>query len=188
MVRWVAVLLLCACTGARESARPREDSEGIGPRVGLDLSYRNLVGRRFEGQELYRIRLVQSDVSGSSFAMSFLASADLRGAVAVDTSFRQADLSRADFASARLRGADLRQATLFEANLFDADLRGASLAGANVRNARFARAHLSGTVLEPLEGWSPEAFADVACWDERTRWPEGFAPVAEVQACHLHRD
>ncbi len=179
------LLALASACGGGEDAPLREPPPEE-QRFGLGLERRSLVGRRFEGVELYRVRLTQSDLSRASFSTSFLASGDLRGVTAVDTNFRQTDLSRCLMQSADLRGADLREARLFEADLFDADLRGASLAGADVSRANLSGTHLSGCVLEPLAGWTSAALEAAACWDERTVWPADFTPSEQVRLCHLH--
>jgi hypothetical protein len=58
-----------------------------------------------------------------------------------------------------LRGADLSGAFLQATDLSDADLREADLRGADLRQAFLAGADLTG-----------------ARYDDRTRWPDGFAP------------
>ena len=60
---------------------------------------------------------------------------------------------------ADLSGADLNRADLSGANLSRADLSGANLSWADLRRADLRRANLSGAV-----------------WNDKTQWPEGFAP------------
>jgi len=187
-----ATLLLTAC-GSRPAAPVKPDVPAETPRGVLVLVRRDLRRINFERSELYRAEFTQSDLTQASFSMSFLGSADLRSVRAIDTNFRQADLSRADLQSAKLMGADFRGADLFEANLYDADLRGASLDGANLSRARLERAHLGDTVFKDARGLTRAQARAAACWNERTVWPEAWAgegagmQAEPVRPCHLHR-
>jgi uncharacterized protein YjbI with pentapeptide repeats len=120
--------------------------------------------------------------------------------------FREKELPDSQFANAKLDGAqlnfanlagsvfsnaDLRKAEFFHANLrlcefVGADLKGARLGGADCRGANFTRADLQDAILEQirLEGADlTDASIDRgrplrAVYDRRTKWPEGFDPIA----------
>jgi Pentapeptide repeats (8 copies) len=93
---------------------------------------------------------------GRDLGTAWLNGADLREAV-----LQGADLREAALADADLRKADLREADLRQAVLSSADLREAVLAGANLRE----------TILQTVK-------LQEAVMDTRTRWPDGFDPVA----------
>jgi hypothetical protein len=93
-----------------------------------------------------------------------LTGADLHGAGLGRADFRGADLTGADLRDAGLGGADLHGANLRGANLRGANLHGANLHGANLRGANLRGANL------------PDANLTDVCYDQRTRWPEGFTP------------
>lgn len=74
---------------------------------------------------------------------------------------QRVNLTRANLSRANLMGANLRGAILIKANLKLANLINANLIGAN----------LTGAILT-------EAKLTYAKYDSRTKWPEGFDPVA----------
>lgn len=97
------------------------------------------------------INLVGADLGNENLRASNLYEAHLRGA----------NLHRADLTVANLRGADLRDANLSQSHLSYADLSGADLRGTDLREARRCRTNFS-----------------LAVYDNSTRFPYGFDPVA----------
>jgi isoamylase len=138
---------------------------------GADLSGARLQGAAMAHADLRRALLARADLSRATLDTAILVQADLRDAALAEarlrsTDLRQAKLCRAlctsaDFTNACLDQADLSGARLEQTTLFGADLRGADL-----RDAVLLRADLRG-----------------ARYDNRTRWPDGFAPgeVGAVQ-------
>ena len=129
-----------------------------------------------------------------------LRKADLRGADLRDADLTMADLSYADLRGAKLSGADLRGAKLSGADLtlanlrmskyststtwpsgFDykhsgafgpeSDLHGENLTYANLRGDDLSGANLEGAILTRASLYR-------VVYDDKTRWPDGFDPVA----------
>ena len=110
----------------------------------------------------------------------------------VEANLRGANLMRAPLSSANLNAADLSEADLRKANLCSAilmstDLRGADLRGADLRGALLYVTYLQETQLQGadlratgLDNYAIKrvAWLDNARFDEHTKWPEGFDPVA----------
>jgi len=76
------------------------------------------------------------------------------------------DLENADLTQANLEGYDLQKAVLSNANMAGANLKKSDLSKANLRGADLSTADLSGAILIGTR------------YDGRTKWPEGFDPVA----------
>lgn len=76
------------------------------------------------------------------------------------------DLEFANLYQANLEGFNLSKVVLSNANLENADLKGADLTEANLRGANLTTADLTGATLSGTR------------YDKRTKWPEGFDPVA----------
>jgi isoamylase len=151
-----------------------------------DLSGADLRQAQFEGADLTGVRLCGATMAHADLRRALLTSAKLSRANLDTAILVEADLRQASLEEARLRSADLRQAKLVEANcmatdftnacLDQADLSGANLEQAVLFGADLRGANLTGAVLlrSDLRG---------ARYDNRTRWPEGFAPgeVGAVQ-------
>ena len=95
-------------------------------------------------------------VAHGSLVGAKLVGLTLSGADLQHRGMRGADLHRADLRLANLAGADLRGADLREVNLRGADLRGTDL-----REARLHRADVG-----------------LSLYDDGTRWPVGYDPLA----------
>lgn len=126
------VFALCAgpagLRGRQASLHLRDLSQLDGLRAVLrraDLIGVVAEGIRFEGADLSRSVLTDSDLRGASFEDAALVRADLSRADLQGASFVGADLTLADLEGCDLRGADLRGATLVGTRLGGADLRGA---------------------------------------------------------------
>ena len=76
------------------------------------------------------------------------------------------DLESADLGQANLEKFDLLKAVMSNAKLVNANLKGADLSKANLRGADLSMADLSEAILTGTR------------YDSRTKWPEGFDPVA----------
>ena len=97
-----------------------------------------------------------------------------------------ADLSKAKLVKARLPGITLAYTNLREANFADcimpsanlmgANLRGANLARAMLYNSRFIGADVSGADLREAKLGNAEF--NLTKYDDATKWPAGFDPVA----------
>jgi hypothetical protein len=70
---------------------------------------------------------------------------------------------KADFVGAKLTSANMSRMDLGYADFTGADLRNANLSQSNLRRANLIDADMTGANL------------DQACYDELTRWPEGFS-------------
>ncbi|MGQ0573235.1 MAG: pentapeptide repeat-containing protein [Pseudonocardia sp.] len=108
------------------------------------------------GAHLFRIRLVDADLTGTRLDGAMLIRADLSGARASGCSLAGADLTGSRLCTAVLAAADLRGAVLTGCDLRGADLTGAALAG--------VRGLPSTTV------------------DDTTRWPAGWSQAGHVGA------
>jgi hypothetical protein len=131
---------------------------------GIDLWDAHLVGARLFEADFSHAHLGQADLRGARMNRAVLVSARMPGARLV-----AASLGRARLREARLQGADLTDANLERADLIEANLEGATLIEANMTRAlvsrtRFAKAELSGVVLEE------------ARYSRGTIWPDGFDP------------
>lgn len=121
-----------------------------------DLTGAHLVAAHFAGAKLTNAQLVGAHLIG----------ANLAGANLVGANLQEAHLEWAFLVTANLEGANLRNAQLCGAELMWARLPRADLAGADLCGANLEQAHL---VWVRLKG---------ATYDDRTRWPLGFDPVA----------
>ncbi|PTL75474.1 pentapeptide repeat-containing protein [Vitiosangium sp. GDMCC 1.1324] len=133
--------------------------------VGLFFMLYGFLGRNPEGSaSLYSLHT-------SYLRDAKLQDANLRRAGLRWCNFQRAQLHRALMEGAQLQHADLTDAQLVEANLEGANLEEANLTRADLRGAMLGGAVLSGATLTGarLEG---------ASYDSRTRWPEGFEPLA----------
>lgn len=106
--------------------------------------------------------------------------ADLTEASLSYRNMRGANFAGANLTRVRMQGCDLRAATFAGATLdrtvfYDADLRGADISGAVVTKADFERARLEGA---DMRCQFSENLRIPAVFDDQTRWPEGFDPVA----------
>lgn len=110
--------------------------------------------RPFAGMDLGSQNLFGLELSGAELLGANLAGANLTGA----------NLTGSNLAVADLSGADLNRADLTDANLSGARLGGASVTFADVSGTDFLGADLTGADLASV------------CYDQRTRWPEGFDP------------
>ena len=158
------------------------------------LPWLSLPGKDLGGANLEGAYLRGADFSGAGLGDAYLPGANLKDAYLREaylggSDLRGSNLKGADFYGARLFGAHLGTTQLVSANLRIADLRGAHLRGANLRNAALSQAHLSYANLKgadlrgaDLEGAHLDGTnLDRVRHDERTQWPEGFAPPATAE-------
>lgn len=113
-----------------------------------------------------KITLTKEDQSATDFMVAKLLHATLTNA-----RMSGADLSRARLIGANLSGADLSKADLIGANLCRANLSGANLSEARLIFSFLMGADLSGANLN-------KADLKEAKYDQKTKWPEGFDPIA----------
>ncbi|WNG53420.1 NACHT domain-containing protein [Archangium gephyra] len=130
-----------------------------------------LEGADFEKASLKSVNLSEAILTNALLAKANLEGANLEYANLMAAHLLGANLTRAELAFADLRHANLEEAVLtdtvlFRADLSDAFLRGASLEGADLCEANLCDASLEGANLRR------------ALYDMRTKWPEGFDPVA----------
>ena len=142
-------------------------------------------------QEREKQRIIRQMASPSNdFALEAVRLAGENGWL-TDGSLHRADLIKAD-----LRGADLIHADLRGANLSGATLSGATLSQAYLNGAKLVRANLSGATLIQADlsytklvraklvradlsrADLSEADLSKAKYDDNTKWPDGFDPVA----------
>jgi uncharacterized protein YjbI with pentapeptide repeats len=130
-------------------------------------------------REAPRIRIASGAVRGDVDAWAILTGANARAANFDDADLSEADLEGAKlqvstFHGATLRSANLRAAHASGASFAGADLSGANLSGCDIGHARFEGAKLEGADMRCLR-IETATFTD-ASFDERTIWPDGFAP------------
>ncbi len=125
---------------------------------------------------LDRARLINADLSECYFDET-----SLRGALLIGSGIRGSLFAEAKLDDAMMQQVDgvdatFDRASLTAANLNGARLRGASFVGANLKGASLQAAQLHGVNFRDavLEGASLHA----AGYDDETRWPDGFDPVA----------
>lgn len=138
-----------------------------------DLSDADLQRANMEGAALYWADLAEADMREASLTHANLVGADLT----------DANISGADLYGAVVNGAVLKRAKLVGTRLADADLNwvdcsDADLTGADLRRARLGWANLSGAKLA-------DARLEGALYNEDTKWPDGFDPIAA--GCILFR-
>lgn len=173
--------------------------------VACDLSKASLKGVNLRQTDLSGSLLIGSNLTGANLAETNLANAVLTEALLHSTNFRNTDLSQTDLhyaiydastawpegfdpatsgaigpgAALRtailsgidLSGCDLSGATLIRADLSHSNLSKANLSEANLRAADLKGADLSGAQLRDTN-------LKDARFDESTRWPADFKPVA----------
>ena len=111
------------------------------------------------------------DMTGANLAWADLTRAFLFCARLDRADLRYARLVRAYMSNASLEHSDLRYANMRDAILGGAHLYCADLRHANLRGADFGVDWLSGAKLS-------DARLSGARYDNKTRWPDGFDPVA----------
>ena len=111
------------------------------------------------------------DLVHAKLAKSNLVKINLKKAKLSKAQLNNAHLGKANLAWADLNRANLTQAYLSRVNLKNANLGYANLKGANLTNANLIGANLSMADLT-------EAKLINAKYDSKTKWPEGFDPVA----------
>jgi len=111
------------------------------------------------------------DLVHAKLAKSNLVKINLKKAKLSKAQLNNAHLGKANLAWADLTRANLTQAYLSRVNLKNANLGYANLKGANLTNANLIGANLTMADLT-------EAKLTNAKYDSKTKWPEGFDPVA----------
>ena len=122
----------------------------------FDLSKRDLTKLKLANADLRRANL-----QGSYMRSIDLSGADISRAYLCDATLRKANLSNADLGNSDLSNANLRRAKLINSDLHKAILKGVNLTRADLNGANLDKADLSG-----------------ARFSKRTKWPEGFNPIA----------
>jgi uncharacterized protein YjbI with pentapeptide repeats len=130
----------------------------------------------FSRAVLDRAWLMGADLSNCDFREASLKDAWLEEAILGAASFEGARLDGAMMLDADASGAVFDKATLIAARLAHARLTKASFVDANLTGAFLTKARLYGTNFEGavLEGASLRD----AYYDDNTRWPDGFDPIA----------
>ena len=132
------------------------------------------------------VDLSEADLSGADLSWANLSGAKLCGADLRGADLRGAGLMLADLRGVKLEGANLRGTELHEADLRGAHLRGVDLHGDMLAGAKLRVADLSGANLsEATLSWADLSWANLeganlreAIYDNATKWPDGFDPVA----------
>jgi uncharacterized protein YjbI with pentapeptide repeats len=145
----------------------------LGPLIGSDLSRADfsgldLRGAVLTGRDLSGAKFDDADLTGAKYDLFTLwpegFDPEARGAVRVPADLHGLNRSGADLSGLDLREGNFLGANLSGADLTGADLRGAVLKGANLEGANLTDANLEGANLLYIRA------------DEKTIWPEGFAP------------
>lgn len=152
----------------------------------FDLSGRDLVDIQLAKAELCSANLRAADLYQAVLEKADLSLADLSGANLIlanlsGTDLMLANLGGASLSGANLCGAVLSGAYLARANLIGANLKWAVMNGVDLKESNLYQADLSGAnlTLANLSGaYLRKARLEGARYDEATRWPDGFDPVA----------
>ena len=120
--------------------------------------------------------LVKANLQEANLKQYNLLGANLSSADLTNANLERVNLKSANLKTANLRYANLRSSTLNRANLVGVNLTGANLIKANLTftnltNANLINANLTGADLT-------NAILTKAKYSEKTKWPEGFDPVA----------
>lgn len=140
--------------------RSSEDLDQPRPFRGLDLANQNLSGLRLPHAELSGANLVKADLRFVQLSGAKVHAVNLEGARLTQTT-----LGGTEFIGAQLTGASIERAFAQGAVFTGSDLSGTSFSGTALYGADF-----SGSIGIDKAGMSG------ICWDEKTRWPEGFEP------------
>jgi hypothetical protein len=133
-----------------------------------DFAGADLSGANFRGLVMSKFKAAGANLSGANFTGAYSLGSDFRGADLSGAHLRGANVRDADFSDAKLAGVDFREGRALRAkfagtDLTGADLSGVELSGADFTNATLADANLAG-----------------ATFDEKTKWPAGFAIPGEA--------
>ena len=131
--------------------------------TGADLSGATLRALQPKKFKAAGAKLVGSNCIGASFL-----AADFRGADLTGAALRSANVRDADFSSAKLARVDFREGRALRAKFAGADLTAANLSGVDLAGADFTGATLTDVNLTS------------ATFDEKTKWPAGFAVPGEA--------
>ena len=134
--------------------------------VGLTCVRRNLSGANLSFANLDWANLSNANLSNANLKKASLTKAKLS----------EANLSGAILENAWLDGANLIKANLAGANLYQAYLVGVKLNGVILQGANLKQANMEGTDLSETDLTGVNLFW--VYYDENTKWPSGFDPVA----------
>lgn len=157
-----------------------------------DFSNSDLRMRPYDGQDLTETNFENSDLFLAGFRNAALTRSNFQGCSLKSCSFDGADMTECDLRFTDLENASIQRALLAKANLAGLDVKNCSflnsrLVGANLAKARgftdLRNANLSGADVRGADFTRlPEGGAGVvfrgAQYDQHTRWPAGFDPVA----------
>lgn len=130
--------------------------------------------------KIKRLKILDVDLRKDDQAMAGFMAAQLLHATLSNARMIGADLSRARLIGTNLSGADLSKADLIGANLCRANLSGANLSEARLIFSYLMGADLSGANLN-------KADLKEAKYDQSTKWPDGFDPIAAGAVLKPHR-
>lgn len=159
---------------------------------GLDLSCKNPPADFIDPDQVGAIDRQHladcADLTGADLRNASLDATNLGGALLLAADLSGAELRFASFASATLIGAHLDGANLEHADFTDADLnsvrlQGAALEGTVFTDAKLWLMNLRGVDLSLVVGLEKADFGGMTCYDENTRWPDGFEPPALNPVC-----
>ncbi|UZX04015.1 pentapeptide repeat-containing protein [Arthrobacter sp. CDRTa11] len=136
------------------------------PFNGMDLAGQNL-----SGLELQNSDLINSDLSGADLQATSLQGSILSGADMSRTKLEAAGLERASLVTTDLRSAQARGSDLTDAVMWGADVSGANFVLAAMNGTDFRVSGIESAELINSDGES-------VCYDENTKWPEGYQPPA----------
>lgn len=155
------------------------------PFSGIDLAEMNLSGLSlaaadFKGARLDGVRFTLAGLEGAHFEDASMRNADLREADLSRVNFGSTVADGANFTRAVLRGAQLVDSSFTNvdfknAGLFDLDFAGSSFDRSDFFEAKLTRIQLVRADLSSSYNLETATF-DQVCYDERTKWPDGFSP------------
>jgi uncharacterized protein YjbI with pentapeptide repeats len=184
--------LFTFCSATISSAQ--DDSEKEEAReYEQDESEKNLTKHDYSKQDVENWNFENSVLTLAIFTEARAKDANFKGADLTSASLNNADFTNADFRFAKFDGASGQGSNFGNANLSGTDLSNFSLQGArllkadlsnvkgflDITRANFTGANLRGANLEQAKDYTGNTavFRD-AEYDRKTRWPNGFDPVA----------
>lgn len=141
-----------------------------GPNTARNFQNIDLEGMNISGLDLLASKFQDADLKGIKASRSSLTLSSLDGAQASEANLNLANMEAVDFRSADASGVDFSYTHLEYSEFKETKLQGARFDHANLDDVDLSQIDMSG-----VTGLETASFNNV-CYDEDTRWPEGFRP------------